>query len=334
MNRAVALAITLGVLTAGSSQADTIKVAAPLALAPLEIAVARGYFKDQGLDVEVIRGAASGQDFMASLATNQIQVINGSPNVALFNALNRGVDIRMVASAGNVGKDDTNKNFGIVVRSDLLDSGQVKTLADLKGRKVGAGPTKGAFNYIFTVEALEKGGLTEKDASLEVLGFAESVVALSNKALDAAAVVEPFIAQAKSRNIARLLISASEVHPGGVGSVLQFSPAFAAKKDDATKFMVAYLKGVRDYTDAFFANKDRDAVIKILAENTPIKDAKLWEAMSPLIVDVNGEFSVEDMMRQAEFHKKQGTLTGTIPDLNKYVDTSFIKAAVEKIGRR
>jgi NitT/TauT family transport system substrate-binding protein len=221
-----------------------------------------------------------------------------------------------------------------VVRSDLLDSGQVKTVADLKGRTIGAGPTKGAFNYIFTVEALQKGNVGESNANLQVLGFADSVAALANKALDAAVIVEPFIAQVTSRNIARLLLSASAVHPGGVGSILQYSPQFAGKKDEATKFMVAYLKGVRDYTDAFFANKDRDAVIQVLVQNTPIKDAKLWEAMGPLTVDVNGEFSVEDMIRQAEFHKKQGTLSGNIPDLTKVVDTSFIKAAVAQIGRR
>src|ERR1700748_1065245 len=62
--------------------------------APLEIAYRRGYFERRGITIEPVP-ASSGQEFASALATEQIQVATGVPNAALFNALNRGIGIRI-----------------------------------------------------------------------------------------------------------------------------------------------------------------------------------------------------------------------------------------------
>lgn len=50
------------------------------------------------------------------------------------------------------------------------------------------------------------------------------------------------------------------------------SEKFAARTDVGRAWMVAYLRGVRDYNDAIFKRRDRDAVIQILMESTLVKD--------------------------------------------------------------
>ena len=75
-----------------------------------EIAYRRGYFADQGLEIQTV-AAGSAQEYVAALATNQIQVASGSPNAGLFNALNRGINILMVADWAHLG-DGVGKGSG------------------------------------------------------------------------------------------------------------------------------------------------------------------------------------------------------------------------------
>jgi ABC-type nitrate/sulfonate/bicarbonate transport system substrate-binding protein len=64
----------------------------------------------------------------------EVQFYIAVPDPVIFNALNRGVDIRVLVSSTTNKPDD--RPAGFMVRSELLDSGQVKSLADLRGRPV------------------------------------------------------------------------------------------------------------------------------------------------------------------------------------------------------
>ena len=69
---------------------------------------------------------------------------------------------------------------------------------------------------------------------------------------------------------------------------MMFSPGFA-KTDAAKRFMVAYLKGVRDYNDALkeghLAGPNADEVVAVLTEYTPIKDAAIYRAIGTKVRD-------------------------------------------------
>ncbi|HXQ51431.1 MAG TPA: ABC transporter substrate-binding protein [Stellaceae bacterium] len=298
-----------------------------------EIAFRRGYFAEQGLEVETV-AANSAQEYVSAIASNQIQVASGSPNAGLFNALDRGIDIRMVADWAHLGDGQGKDSVAIVVRADLFDSGAVKTIADLKGRTIAAGPGKAMYPDVLDQKMFELAKLAPADVTVEYLAFADALAAMSGKKIDAAFMVEPLITQADSKNIARVLVRAGAVDPGAELALLMYSAEFAKNKDAATKFMVGYLKGARDYYDAFYMNKDRDAVIKLLTEYLPVKDPKLWEAATPGHTDLNGAINVADLKRQAAFFREQGTLSGAVPDLDKYVTAEFADAAVKIIGRR
>ncbi|HUB94586.1 MAG TPA: ABC transporter substrate-binding protein [Stellaceae bacterium] len=297
----------------------------------LELAMRRGYFAKEGLDVEYVQ-ASSGEEMVPSLAADQIQVGSGSPNAGLFNALNRGIDIRMVADFAHVGpKGD--RSVSVVARSDLLDSGTIKTPADLKGRSVGFGPGAGQVSEILFDTLFKKEGFTIKDVTVRFMLFSDSLAAMGSKSLDAAFLVEPLVTAAEQKNIARVLIDAGSIIPGTELSVWYYSPAFAKNKNAATKFMVGFLKGARDYHDAFFDGKGKDEAIKLLIQYLPVKDPALWQA-SRQFTDMNGNLNVDDLKRQAAFYKAEGLVTGPMPDVDAHVDTSFAEAAVKVLGAR
>jgi len=301
--------------------------------AALYLAYRRGYFDQQGLSLEFVGGGNAGQDFVPALGLNQVQVAAGSPSAGLFNALNRGIVIRIVADWAHVGAGD-DATFALVARSDLLDSGAIKTLADLKGKTIAVGPNHGSVNDILIAEALKKGGLALGDANLVLMGFADGIAGLTSHRLDGALMIEPLVTMVEGKGIAKVLASAGAVIPGAELAALYYSPEFARDKDAATRYMVAYLHGKRDFDDAFHGNKDREAAIAILAQDLPRVPPEIWRTSRPNVCDLNGEVNVANIIAQAEFYKKDGEITGPIPDIAKFVDMQFAQGAVKVLGRR
>jgi NitT/TauT family transport system substrate-binding protein len=301
--------------------------------AGLELALRRGYFERQGLDIQTVQ-ASGGPEFTSSLASDQIQVASGSPNPGLFNALNRGIDIRLVADFAHVG-DKEDRTFSLMARADLMESGAVKTAKDLKGRIISIGPRgPGQVPDVFYDKIFSPLGISRTDTDMRYLSsFADVLAAFSAKAIDAGFQIEPLVTQAEAQHIAKVLLPAGAVAPGTELSVVYYSPAFAKRTDTATKFMIGYLEGVRDYYDAFFLNKNRAATIALLVEHLPLKDPKIWEK-SRQFTDLNGRVNVADLKEQAAIYKKLGMISGAVPDIDKFVDTAFADAAVKKIGKR
>ena len=302
-------------------------------LAPFILALHGGLFEKQGLDVQPVVGT-SGQDFVASLATGQMDVASGVPNAGLYNALNRGIDIRLVADYAHVSQKPEDSTVSIVVRTDLVDSGKVKGPADLKGLTIAAGPSNGQYPQILLSKALAQGHLTLADVNVRFLPFPEAIAAMGSKTLDGAFMIEPLTTQADARNVARRLIPAGAVDPGAELSIVLYSAQFAADKDAATRYMIGFLGGVRMYYDAFFLKKGRDEAIAILTQFSPLKEAKLWAEAIPQNTDLNGRINIENLRQQAVFFKEQRTLTGNIPDFGRFVDMSFADAALKVLGAR
>src|SRR5436305_15155266 len=97
------------------------------------LGVDEGYFAEQGIELELVT-FDSAANMVAPLATNQLDVGGGAPSAGLYNALRTGVNVRIVADKGH--SDPTPHGFPVanyIVRKALVDSGQVKGVAELKG---------------------------------------------------------------------------------------------------------------------------------------------------------------------------------------------------------
>lgn len=320
-----------GASAAGASGRVKVKLGTPARpdQAVLYLAMARGYWDKQGLDVEVAQ-IDSGAQMVPALSTNQIQVGGGAPSAALYNALNRGINIRLVVDFAHIGGPD-DRTLAILARSDA----NAKTLADMKGKHFGIGGVKGGIGDIMFVNALRKEGLKESDFQSSYLPFPDILAGLGGKSLEAGEMTEPFVTQAVSQKIATVMYPGGVLIPGAELSVLQFSPQFASEQSQAaTKFIVGFLQAVRDYNDAFIKHQGEDEVISQLVERLPVKDPQVWKTSAPLNVDPNGKINVDDLKSQAQFYQEQGTLQGGVPDFSKYLDTRFAEEAVKQLGAR
>src|SRR6185437_4425144 len=151
-----------------------------------------------------------------------------------------------------------------------------KTLADLKGLKIGVAGKGGSPESTLN-EVLKKGGLTMSDITLmQSIGYPEQVVALQHKGIDASITTEPSVSKAVENGVA-VRFSDGSAYPNQEVAMLLYSGDFAAKRRAlAEKFMIAYVRGVRVFDDAVvdghFTGKNATEVVDIIIRNGTFKD--------------------------------------------------------------
>ena len=314
-----------------SGQKVTVGITNSASDAPLYVADKRGHFKEQGLTV-TFQPFDSAAKMIAPLGSGQLDVGAGAPSAGFYNAVSRGLPLRIVADKGSMPK-----GYGympVMVRKDLYDSGKVKKAADLKGLKV-AEPAQATATSSTLAAYLQTGGLKYNDVKHEYIGFAQHVTAFQNGAIDASLTTEPSATVAEQAGVAVRVASPPDFYDKQQLAVLLYSGKFAEQKNLGTCFMTAYLKGARDYMAAFDDGKlvkgaKGDEIVKIVTAATGLK-ASVYTAAVPNYVDPDGKVNVAGLKRDYDFFKQQGLLQGDV-DVDEMVDSSFAEAAVAKLG--
>lgn len=295
------------------------------------IAQEKGYFKEQGIIPKYIV-FDGGPKMIAPLGAGQLDVGGAASSAGLFNAVGRGINIKVVADKGSTppGYD----YIPILVRKALVDSGKVKSFKDFKGLKV-AESSKGGSPGSKLNEALKKGGLSYKDVDHVYMGYPQHVLALANGSVDASVTTEPSATQAIESGAA-VRISDDSVYPSQQVAVIVYSADFIKAKPQAAKqFMIAYLKAVRFYNDAMKDGKlngpTADEVVSILIKNSNVKDPAVYRTTTPNGVNPNGKVNSEALKKDFEFFMEQGFIEGKF-GVGHVVDNSYVENAVKMLG--
>lgn len=289
------------------------------------IAADKGYFKEQGLDVE-LKTFSSALPMMSATATGQIDVARGAQSAGLFNGFARGIEFKMVADGGSLSKGGG--YLALAVRQDLAD--KIKSAKDLKGMKVGIAGQGGTSDIVLD-HFLQQDGLSLDDVQRVSIGIPDQIAAFANKSIDAAITLDPVMTAMIGKGLAIRFKGGDEIYPGMQSAILTYSPGFAKRTDPATRFMVAYLKGVRDYNDAFFKDKGTDDVIAILTKHTAIKDPAIYKKIVPAGLNPDGAINVEGLKADLAWYRKHGFVEKDL-NVDDFVDQSFVKKAVEELG--
>jgi NitT/TauT family transport system substrate-binding protein len=332
----VVAAAGLYTLASGAQTNTTVKVASAGIASDIGFFIAdkKGYFRDEGLDVQLTQMANSPQ-MIAPLGMGQLDVGAGTVAAGLYNAVSQNIAIRVVADKGSMRKG---YGFsGLMVRKDLVDSGRFKSYKDLKGMKLAVG-TFGSANASAMNEALKKGGLKWSDASeIVALQFPQHIVAFQNKAIDAGMTNEPTATQAAQNGFAVRIAGNDEIYPEQQTAVVLYSEIFARTRPQlALKFMRAYIKAVREYNDALrdgrIAGPNAEEVISILTADTFIKDPVIHRSITPAAIDPDGRLSLAGLRNDLVFFKEQKLIEDPKITVERIIDTSFVDKAAQELG--
>lgn len=298
---------------------------------PLFIAVEKGHFKEAGIDVK-LHNFAGGAEMMAPLSVGQLEVgSNTGFNITMFNAIVRGLAIKVVASTAAV-RLGVYDGQGILLRPDLRE--KLTTVAHLKGRKVAVNTAGSALVYSLG-KILESAGLTLKDIDLVYIPWPDMGTALKNKAIDAGFAVEPFVSAISERGFGLKWVRQADIinNPYQDIAGVSLNSEWAAKnRDMATRFMTAWLKGAREYHEATLLKPNRKEAIGIAVKHTRIKDPGVYDKINWFYVNPNGFVDERSLADQIKWYHDNGYITAK-PSVEAFVDNSYLKRAVERLGR-
>ncbi len=333
----LAVVVVLAVTAAGAAAQDRphdrpkIGVLKLTSSAPIFIGVEKGFFKEFGVEPELVFFQAAAP-IATALATGQVDVGATGLTAALYNIVLGGEKLWIVADKGREwpGYPLT----AIVVQKDLYDGG-LKSLADLKGKRIGITQLGSTFHYHLG-NVLEKEGMTLADVKvvpLQAMGAA--LEALKGKQVEAIMLPQPFPGTAEAQGFGRILAWGGDLFPWQIATVF-YSHRFARDRARATNFMKGYVKAARYYHDAVL-RRDQGRLAPGANYEEVVAITARYTGGSPNVIrlgfpyqDRNGRLLVEDVAKQMTWWQKHGFIKATIP-LADIVDTSFIEAAIQAV---
>ena len=287
--------------------------------AGIYIGIEKGYFREQGIrnDIETFASAARQ---VPALAAGELDVSTGTASAGLFNAIAQGAPFRVVADRGQA---RTGSGYNLLtVRKDLVDSGQVKSVRDLKGKRVAIFAKGIVLDYLLGKMA-EEVGLTIKDFELVYMAAPNQVTAYEAKAIEAALTVEPWGARLEERGLAVRFRTPDQVKglaPVQIACIMYSGKFIQERRPVAQRWMDAYLKGADFYVTRAMQDPE---VLAILEKHTKVP-AKAIKASIPNYQTRDGRLNLESLADQIRWYLANGYMPQAI-GVDKVVDLSFLK---------
>jgi NitT/TauT family transport system substrate-binding protein len=295
--------------------------------AGLYIGLDKGYFREQGIEIE-FEQFQSAQQMVAPLGTGQLDIGGGATSAGLINAVALDIPIRIVADKGS-----TPPGFGfqgIVLRNDL--AGSFPGCPGFKGLRIGTSGITATFGPNLA-HVLNDCNVPFSDVEQVEMPFGDMPTALANRSLDAANILEPALTNGLNAGLFTLWKRSDEFYPDAQIAVLLYAPHFIAnQRGVGQRFMVAYVKGVRDHWDAFTRGVNKAEVIDILARHSTVKDPALLEKMVPAGLNPDGYINMRTFSDDVEWWVNIGYVRARV-DPAQVVDNSFVDYAIDRLGR-
>lgn len=210
-----------------------------------------------------------------------------------------------------------NKGMGIVAKA----GGDIKSIRDLRGKKVGIWP--GSTQEVFILERLRMEGMTVKDIQSTRVPFGEMHAMLSRGDIDAYVGAEPGPGLSLSSGVGQLVEYPYGTAMGGLNMIFATHEDMVAKDPDLVRTL---LKVHRKASE--FMMGDRAAVAEMTVAKLGANRAAVDNALAANNVEYTWQLS-DAVLTQARTYANQMLelkQIRTLPDFGKFLNPSFSKA--------
>jgi NitT/TauT family transport system substrate-binding protein len=241
---AAALLLTATAACGGDDPADggliPVKVGAiPIVdVAPLHLGVAKGFFRQQGLDVEII-DSTGGSAVVPGVVSGQFDFAFANV-VSIIVARSQGIELKALAE-GNSSTGKQGDDFcGLVVAANS----PIKSARQLTGRTVAINNLKN-ISETSVRASIRKAGGDPSGVSFVEMPFPEMPAAVASRRVDAALVVEPVLTIAKDQGTRVIASSFVDAAPNlTVATYFTSQQTLDERPDVATRFTAAITKSL------------------------------------------------------------------------------------------
>lgn len=252
---------------------------------PLYVALEKGYFKDAGLDVEVIKYEAPNQ-IIDAIMTGQVDFTSPSGALGITgiaNYKNPGKLKVYAISGGTLG----NSGISFVVP---LDS-KLESLSDLKGKRLGILAGTIQWQTIAREIMIQNGLDIDKDLTIVELAPGLQAQAVASGQVDALLAIEPIPTITIAKSIAKTWITDPTLKyigdPSWLGAGI-INTQFAEKNPKTTSKIIEIISKTVDEI-----NKNPDQYRQYLKGNTPLTD-ELIDKVPLVSIKVCGQINEQD----------------------------------------
>ncbi len=288
---------------------------------PFAVAMEKGYFKEEGLNITGIITSAGGGTSLRNMLAGNVPYGEVNPGVVI-NAIQQGADLKIISDNAL-----TVAEFAWVVKADS----PIKTLKDIKGKKIGYTNPRSTSQALARMVAQAAGFKPEDIEIVRTGGFGEGVAALESGLIDIAPLTEPLWSKYKDKY--RVIATAADLLPPLDNVVGVTTETQMAARGD---FIRGVIRARRKAVQFMKANPDEAGDLVAKAYN--IDKAVARSAVRNLTTSSTkgvpywgeGEFHLEGLKRMIEVQRGLGTIKGEV-DYDKIIDTRFLPDDLKKI---
>lgn len=321
---AIAAAAAFALLAGASAQAEQIAVGNFGVAAngmPYAVAMEKGYFKAEGIDVTGIITSAGGGTSLRNMLAGGVPYGEVNPAVVIA-AIQQGLDLKIISD--NVW---TVAEFVWAVKPDS----PIKSIKDFKGAKIGYTNPRSTSQGLAML-LVKEAGLQPTDAELvRTGGFGEGVAALETGLITVAPLAEPVWSKFKDKY--RAVAVASETLPPLDNVVGVTTANMAAEKGN---FIKAVIRARRKAVEHMHQDPDEASVHVAKHYNIDLTVARsavrflTSSKTNGIPYWGTGQIRLDGMKRMIEVQRMVGTIKGDV-DYNAIIDTQFLPPDIQKI---
>jgi NitT/TauT family transport system substrate-binding protein len=295
--------------------------------APLYIAIDRGVFAAEGLDVTLIH-LTSSQEIGLAVASGSVQYGMTAITAGIYTLAGKG-GLKMIA--GGYEEFPGFAGVAIVANKAAYERG-LKSAADLAGKKI-AITAVGSGSHNQLARLASKYGFKYQDMRLQPLQtLANEVSAVMGGQVDAAPVPATLARQLEDSGAGKIIAWMGDEVPTQFGGVFASPRTIADRRDVTVRFIRAYVAAIAAYDRAFqqrapdgkpIKGDGYDELIDIIAQRTG--EARSALAIALPYFNPLARLEAEDIAEQINVYKSLKLVEPGL-DANAVLDKSFVPA--------
>jgi NitT/TauT family transport system substrate-binding protein len=279
----------------------TVSVMPTIDLAPFHLAIRKGYFAAEGLQVQSVN-APSGQASLSKLIGGDADIAYSSYTPFFVAQSQRAADLRFVADASAAGPGTT-----MVV---AMPGAPVKNVRDLAGKRI-AVTGRNTISDTLVKSTMKNSGVDYGGVRWIEIPFPDTAAALARGDVDAAFLTEPFITQA-SRSVGAVPVVDTAAGPtkdlptAGYGTLASFAK-------DNPRTVAAFQRAMRKATDEAADRAQVEPLIVEFAKVDPAVAAATKMLTLRSAIDVDELQRVPDLLVEYGIIKQPVGVAGMVP---------------------